>query len=80
MERNKPRRGRPPKVDKSNANIALRLRPEERKQITKCAEMMGLSTNAFMVQATLAIVGQINGTEKGTPKIVRIGEFTRKLK
>jgi len=41
---------------------------------------MGMSTNAFMVQATLAIVGQINGTEKGTPKIVRIGEFTRKLK
>ncbi len=75
-----PRRGRPPKADKSNANIALRLRPDERKQITKCAEMMGMSTNKFIVDSALAIVGQINGTEKGTPKIVKIGEFTRKLK
>ena len=81
MERsNKPRRGRPPKSDKSNANIALRLRPDERKQITGCAELMGMSPNAFMVQATLAIVGQVNGTIKGTPDIVKIGEFPRELK
>ena len=77
MDNVKPKRGRPVKADKSNANIALRLRPEERSQIVKAAEQQRLSTNRFMVDAALAIVDMINGTKIEEPEIVAVGRFLR---
>ena len=77
MKQNKPRRGRPPNPDKLNTNIALRIRGDERKEIENCCDMLGMSMNRFVMDATLAVVGMINGTESNEPKIVAIGRFLR---
>jgi len=84
MERKRPKRGRPQKADKANANIALRIRPDERKAIEACAEMQGFSMNRFMVDATLAVCSMINGTtpvspqtRKNLPQVIDVGIYLR---
>ena len=75
----KPRRGRPLKADKQNANLAIRLRIDERKQIVAAANALGMSLNRFVLDSTLGVIGMINGTTT-EPEIVAVGRFLRQRK
>lgn len=77
MKRNKPRRGRPPKVNALNTNLNLRMLPPDRAAIEKVSQMMGMSLNKFVCESAKSIIGMINGTESDIPQMVQVGRYLR---